>query len=69
LNPALKIFKVFGSIVYEKIPNPTRIKLDDKSKKYVFIGYSKKSKTYKLYDLIEKKFVISRDVKLNEEAH
>jgi hypothetical protein len=40
----------------------------DKSKKYVFIGYSEKSKAYKFYDLIEKKLVISRDVELNEEA-
>jgi hypothetical protein len=51
---------------YKKIPDPKRTKLEDKSKKYVFVGYSEKSKTYKLYDSIEKKLMISRDVELNE---
>jgi hypothetical protein len=36
---------------------------------YVFIGYNEKSKTYEHYDPIEKKFVISRDVELNEEVY
>jgi hypothetical protein len=60
--------KVFGSIAHGKISDPKRTKLEDKSKKYVFIGYSEKSKAYKLYDPIEKKLVISRDVELNEET-
>jgi hypothetical protein len=59
---------VFESIAYEKIPELKRTKLEDKSKKYIFIGYSEKFKAYKLYDPIEKKLMISRDVKLNEEA-
>jgi hypothetical protein len=33
------------------------------------IGYSEKSKAYKLYYPIEKKVVISKDIELNEEAH
>jgi hypothetical protein len=51
-----------------KFSDPKRIKLKDKSKKYVFIGHNEKSKSYKLYDPIEKKLVISIDVELNEEA-
>jgi hypothetical protein len=31
-----------------------RTKLDDKSTKLVFIGYDERSKTYKLYNSIEK---------------
>jgi hypothetical protein len=61
--------KVFESIAYGKIPDPKRTKLKDKSKKYVFIGYSEKSKAYKLYDPIEKKLAISRDVEQNKDAH
>jgi len=37
-------------------------------KKRIFVGYSECSKTYKLYNLIIKKFVISRDVKFDKEA-
>jgi hypothetical protein len=46
-----------------------RKKLDDKSKKYIFIGYDEKSKVYKLYDPIEKKLMVSGDIKMNEKTH
>jgi hypothetical protein len=58
----------FGSIAYGKILNPKRTKLEEKSKKYIFIRYSEKSKAYKLYDPIERKLMISRDVELNEKS-
>jgi hypothetical protein len=67
-KPNVAHLKVFRSIAYGKILDPKRTKIEDKSKKYVFIGYSEKFKAYKLYDLIEKKLVISRDVELNEET-
>jgi hypothetical protein len=67
-KPNVAHLKVFGSIAYGKISDPKRTKLEDKSKKYVFIRYSEKSKSYKLYDPIENKLVISRNVELNEEA-
>ena len=39
-----------------------RVKLDDKSEKLVFIGYDSRSKGYKLYNPINGKVIISRDV-------
>jgi hypothetical protein len=42
--------RIFGSVAYEKVLDSKRIKLDNKSKKYIFIGYDEKSKAYKLYD-------------------
>ncbi|KAL8123781.1 hypothetical protein AgCh_011684 [Apium graveolens] len=54
--------------VEEKDENEKRGKLDDKSKKYIFVGYSEASKAYKLYNPIIRKIVISRDVIFNEEA-
>ena len=41
--------------------------MNDKSEKCIFVGYSERSKAYKLYNHITKKLVISRDVKFNEE--
>jgi transposase InsO family protein len=67
-KPNVAHLRIFRSVAYGK-PGPKRTKLDDKSKKYIFIGYDEKSKAYKLYDPIEKKFVVSRDVVVNEEAH
>ena len=44
-----------------------RTKLDDKSEKYVFVGYDSRSKGYKLYNPNSRKIVISRDVEFDEE--
>ena len=42
-----------------------RTKLDDKSEKYVFVGYDSRSKGYKLYNPNSRKIVISRDVEFD----
>jgi len=60
--------KVFGSIGYVHVDDQVRTKLDDKSKKMIFVGYDKKSKGYKLYNPNKGKMVISRDVEFNEEG-
>ena len=58
----LSHIRVFSSIAYVHVPDETRVKLDDKSEKHVFIGYDAKSKGYKLYNPKSKKTVVSRDV-------
>lgn len=45
-----------------------RSKLDDKSEKCIFVGYSERSKAYKLYNPKTNKIVISRDVNFDEKA-
>jgi hypothetical protein len=47
--------KVFESIGYVHVNDQVKIKLDDKSKKMIFVGYDQKSKGYKLYNSNEKK--------------
>ena len=46
----------------ERNTQQKRGKLDDKSEKTIFVGYSERSKAYKLYNPITKKSIISRDV-------
>ena len=58
--------KLFGSVAYAHVPNQRRTKLEDKSKRYIFIGYDEKTKGYKLLDLISKMVIVSRDVRVNE---
>lgn len=55
-------------MAYNHIVDETRIKLDDKSEKLVFVGYDEKSKGYRLYNPTNKKIVVSRDVKFDEDA-
>ncbi|GKC48828.1 retrovirus-related pol polyprotein from transposon TNT 1-94, partial [Tanacetum coccineum] len=65
-KPIVAHFKVFGSVAYGHIHDQRRTKLDDKSKKFVFIGHDEKTKGYKLMDLINKKAVVKRDVIIDE---
>ena len=50
------------------VNDKVRIKLDDKSKRMIFVGYDQKSKRYKVYNPNEGKMVISRDVEFNKEG-
>ena len=45
-----------------------RSKLDDKIRKYIFIGYDVDSKGYKLYNPTTRKTIICRDVIFDEEG-
>ena len=66
-KPNVGHLRVFGSIAYAHVPDQQRKKLDDKSKKLIFVGYDDKSKAYRLYNPAENKVVISRDVQFDEE--
>jgi len=65
-KPTISHLKVFGSVAYAHIPDRRRTKLEDKRKRYIFIGYDEKTKGYKLFDPISKKVMVSRDVGINE---
>lgn len=59
--------RIFGCIAYALVPSHLRHKLDSKSEKYIFVGYCTESKAYKLYNLVSRKVVVSRDVRFDEE--
>jgi len=56
----------FGTHVH--ILEEKRVKLNDKNKKFMFIGYDPNSKGYKLYHLNNKNIVVSRDAVFDKEA-
>ncbi|RDX88767.1 hypothetical protein CR513_29591, partial [Mucuna pruriens] len=61
-------FRIFGCIDFVHVPDQKRRKLNDKSTKYLLLGVSEESKAYKLYDPINKKIQISKDVKFQEDV-
>ena len=67
-NPSVKHLRIIGSIAYAHVPHQGRAKLDDRSVKYVFVGYDANSKGYKFYNPSNNKVVVSRDVEFDEEA-
>jgi len=66
-KPSVEHFRVFECIAYVHIPDVKRSKLDDKNVKCVLLGFSSESKAFKMFDPVEKKVHISRDVIFEED--
>ncbi|KAI5316393.1 hypothetical protein L3X38_036100 [Prunus dulcis] len=67
VKPSMGHFRIFGCISHVPVPDQRRIKLDNKSLKCIFFGVSDESKAYRLFDLISKKIIVSRDVVFKED--
>ena len=51
------------------VPDADKNKLQPKSNKCIFLGYSDERKAYRLYNPTTKKIVASRDVVFKEQPH
>lgn len=58
-KPMVEYFRIFGCLAHAHVPDQKRTKLDDKSKKCVFIGVNDESKAQRLVDPISKTNIIS----------
>ena len=67
VKPSVDHFWVFGCIAHVHVPEEKRTKLDNRSITCVLLGVSKESKGYRLFDLVAKRVVMSRDVIFEEE--
>ncbi|KAG7536931.1 Reverse transcriptase RNA-dependent DNA polymerase [Arabidopsis suecica] len=67
LSPNIDHLKVFGSLCFVFVPGDLRNKLEPKSTRCVFIGYSTTQKGYKCFDPINNRYHVSRDVKFMED--
>lgn len=65
-EPDLSNLRLFGSTAYAKNLEQLR-KLDDRSKKLVFVGYAPNG--YRLWDSEKRKVIIARDVKIEEKTN
>jgi len=65
-KPDLSHLNFFGCIAYVHVPDELRTKLEPKSEKCVFIGYSLKQKGYKCFNPDTRKIRVSRDVVFDE---
>ena len=65
-RPCIIHLKVFGCNAYAHIPSIHRQKLDRKSQKLHFVGYSKELKGYRLLDEKSMRVTVRRDVIFNE---
>ncbi|KAL2608738.1 hypothetical protein R1flu_027311 [Riccia fluitans] len=58
--------RVFSCVVYAHTPTENRTKLDPKVKKCYFLGYQQGVKGYRLWDPVDHKLFVNRDVSFNE---
>lgn len=65
-KPFIAHLRIFGSYAYVHVHKDTRTKLDPRSRKCIFVGYSEESKAYKVYDPSRKQVIISKDVVFEE---
>ncbi|MCO5569932.1 hypothetical protein L7F22_023646 [Adiantum nelumboides] len=65
-KPTVLRFRVFGCSAFVHIPKEKRQKLDFKSRKLLFLGYSAESDAYRLYDPDTRTTTVSRDVVFDE---
>lgn len=66
-KPSLDHFKIFGCEAWVQIPKEKRKKMEVKSRKMVFVGYSNQHKAYRFLDTSSDRITISRDVKFVED--
>jgi hypothetical protein len=67
-KPSVAHMKVFGCIAYAHVSKENIRKMDDKSVKCIFIGYSTETRSYRLFDPQAKKVIISKDVVFDEQG-
>jgi len=65
-SPNVAHFRYFRCTSYTHVQNETRKKLDAKNEMCIFVGYSEKTKGYKLYNPTTQTFLFSCDVIFDE---
>ncbi|GAA0158032.1 hypothetical protein LIER_38575 [Lithospermum erythrorhizon] len=65
--PSIVHLRVFGCLCYAVDNTPHKDKFSPRSHPGVFVGYPPNQKAYKIFDLIDKKIIVSRDVMFYED--
>jgi hypothetical protein len=68
IKPEVGHLRIFGCPVHIHVPKEKRTKMEPSGKKGFFLGYSEKSKSYRIYIPGHRKIELRRDVNFHEEA-
>ena len=66
-KPDVGHFRIFRCLTYSYVPKENRTKLVPTADKVIFVGYSETSKAYQIYVPTQRKVVVMRGVKFEEE--
>lgn len=67
-KPDIGHLHIFGCITYSYIPKEKRTKLEPTAEKGIFVGYSETSKAFRIYIPAQRRVVVRRDVKFEEDT-
>jgi hypothetical protein len=67
VKPEVSHCRIFGCLVYIHVLVKKRTKLEPSSREGWFVGYIETSKAYKVYILEQRKMIVRRDVKFEED--
>ncbi|KAJ0448763.1 putative RNA-directed DNA polymerase [Helianthus annuus] len=67
-KPSVSHMKTFGCVAYGLVPAQLRRKLENKSEKCIFLGYSDQTRGYRLFNPNTKAFSVKRDVTFLEDT-
>jgi hypothetical protein len=67
-KPAVQHLRTFECVVHVKDTTPNLKKLDDRSRRMIFIGYEPGSKAFRAYDPLTRKVHVTRDAIFDEQA-
>ena len=65
-KPNVSYFREFGCKCFYHVRKELTDKLDERARQAIMIGYARGMRGYKLWDVVEKKAVVSRDVRFYE---
>jgi hypothetical protein len=66
VKPEIGHLRIFGCPVYIHVPVEKRTKLEPSGEKGIFVGYNETSKAYRIFIPAQRKTIVSRDVKFEE---
>ena len=66
-KPEVNHFRIFGSLTYSHVSFEKRTKLEPTAEKAIFVGYDETSKAFRIYLPSQRKVVVRRKVKFEEE--
>ena len=67
VRPDVRHFRMFGCLTFSHVPSEKRTKLEPTAEKGIFVGYSETSKAFRIYIPAQRKIVVRRDVRFEED--
>ena len=65
--PEIDHFRIFGCLTYSHVPSEKRTKLEATGERSIFVGYDETSKAFRIYLPTQRKVVVRREVRYEEE--